>query len=498
MPPLSVEPDSYYSFVFCELNGLQFGVSLDNVVQAVPRQENLQVLPRRDHAIEGLFIFGHEAIPLIDLRRWLPWPGDAQQAFSQVLILNHAGHTVAIGIHAVHGLQKIKSTAIQQHVHHVDAHELFHSSVLVPKKLGNSGSEDHPETAYGLLDVPALIALSNTWVASCGGIESGNNKDLEFEDAKHRDAAADSYAFFELQNRIIAIDASSVAAVVPMPHVQNILGSDSDWLGMAKWRERDVPVLATLETLEINPPGTTVTLAKLLVIVCNNGQCVGLPVDEIQAVKRVYADKIQTPASAGYPVNSILTGICNEVDEQPIFLVDGAALVTSCPMSSLSVIDETQKKNTKLSSETFVVIQAGTPFAIALHWLEAIIEVPADIDRISTTSPAQIGSLNWKNQSLPLWDLQALNTGMPTTASRENRILVVKLNNTLLGLMVDQLLLLLPARSGQVMNFSAHGTDTAQIIMVEQEGHVKSYRILAPMSWLPLQQAIVPPPQPDL
>ncbi|MFZ6713115.1 chemotaxis protein CheW [Undibacterium sp. TC9W] len=492
MPPLSVEPDSYFSFVFCELNGLQFGVRLDNVVQAVPRQENLQVLPRRDHAIEGLFIFGHEAIPLIDLRRWLPWPGNAQQAFSQVLILNHAGHTVAVGIHAVHGLQKIKSTAIQQHVHHVVEHELFHSTVLVPKKLGNSGPEDHPETACGLLDVPALIALCNTWVASSVGIESGNNKDLEIEDAKHRDAAADSYAFFELQNRIIAIDASSVAAVVPMPHVQNILGSDSEGLGIAKWRERDVPVLATLETLEINPAGTTKSLAKLLVIVSSNSQCVGLPVDEIQAIKRVYADKIQSPASAGYPVNSLLTGICNEVDDQTIFLVDGAALVKSCPMSSLSVIDETQKKNTKLSSETFVVIQAGTPFAIALHWLEEIVDVPVDVDRINTTSPAQIGSFNWKNQSLPLWDLQALNTTIATTASKDNRILIVKLNNILLGLLVDQLLLLLPARSGQVMNFSTHDSDTSQIIMTEQAGHVKSYRILSPMSWLPLQQAIMP------
>ncbi|MFZ2998782.1 MAG: chemotaxis protein CheW [Undibacterium umbellatum] len=493
MPPLSVDSDLYCSFVFCELNGLQFGVNLDNVVQALPRQENIQVLPRRDHAIEGLFIFGHEAIPLIDLRRWLPWPGDAQQAFSQVLILNHAGHTVAVGIHAVHGLQKIKSTAIQQHVHHVDEHELFHSTVFVPKKLGISAHEDHPETACGLLDVPALIALSNTWVASTGGIEASNNKDLEKDDAKHRDGTADSYAFFELQNRIIAINASSVAAVVPMPHVQNILGSDCDWLGIAKWRERDVPVLATLETLEINPPGMTVTLAKLLVIVSDNGQCVGLPVDEIQAIKRVYADKIQSPASAGYPVNALLTGICNDVDDQTIFLVDGAALVNSCPMSSLSVIDETQKKNTKLSSETFVVIQAGNPFAIALNWLEAIIDVPVEVDRINTTSPAQIGSINWKTQSLPLWDLQALNTTIATTASRDNRILIVKLNNILLGLLVDQLLLLLPARSGQVLNFSAHGSDTSQIIMTEAAGHVQSYRILAPTSWLPLQQATLSP-----
>jgi len=113
---------------------------------------------------------------------------------------------------------------------------------------------------------------------------------------------------------------------------------------MCKWRARDVAVLSLLETLGVNTTDTFDSSVKFLTILMHKGLCVGVPVDQVYAIEHINTNHMQSPVAAGYIENTILTGILNEADQAPLFVIDAVSLITTCPMSSLSLLEESVKK----------------------------------------------------------------------------------------------------------------------------------------------------------
>jgi chemotaxis signal transduction protein len=150
--------DSSLSMTFCRLGDLRFAVPLNDVVQAI-RQPQLTLLPRRDQAIAGVFVYRQQTIPLLDLRRWLPWPDERSELPGQILLLRQNAHLVGVAIDQVEGLQRVPGSQIQRVVQREDDEELFHSTVSI-------AAGEQESQALGLLDVDALIRLSQVWSAA--------------------------------------------------------------------------------------------------------------------------------------------------------------------------------------------------------------------------------------------------------------------------------------------------------------------------------------------
>jgi chemotaxis signal transduction protein len=368
--------DSSLSMTFCRLGDLRFAVPLNDVVQAI-RQPQLTLLPRRDQAIAGVFVYRQQTIPLLDLRRWLPWPDERSELPGQILLLRQNAHLVGVAIDQVEGLQRVPGSQIQRVVQREDDEELFHSTVSI-------AAGEQESQALGLLDVDALIRLSQVWSAA----------DEEFATSI---AAADSelaataaaasastvpHALFELAGQVLAIPAADVAAVISMPVVTTILGRHPAWLGMTIWRERDVPVLRTMAALGLPPQAadesahdtTASAQENLLVILGSEGRYAGLPVQVARAVTPLDTSAAQTAASAGLPVNTVLSGVLHLNAAERLLLVDGAELVNTCSLSALSQKagsakqdqqnqqpDQQSQADQDAALQAHVVVQGGRP-----------------------------------------------------------------------------------------------------------------------------------------
>jgi hypothetical protein len=83
-----------------------------------------------------------------------------------------------------------------------------------------------------------------------------------------------------------------------------------------------------------------------------------------------------------------------------------------------------------------------------------------------------------------------LSNQTPTPDSPERRVLIMRIDGVLIGLAVEQLLILLPARSGKIAAFGRRQSGVTQIITVRDQDQEKTYSILNPAEYLPLQQAL--------
>nr|WP_255423299.1 chemotaxis protein CheW [Undibacterium sp. CY21W] len=498
---------------FCRLGDLRFAVPLKDVVQAI-RQPQLTLLPRRDQAIAGVFVYRQQTIPLLDLRRWLPWPDERGELPGQILLLKQNAHLVGVAIDQVEGLQRVPGSQIQRVVQREDDEELFHSTVSI-------AAGEQESQALGLLDVDALIRLSQVWSAAdeefATSIAAADSELAATAAAAAGSASASAsastvpHALFELAGQVLAIPAADVAAVISMPVVTTILGRHPAWLGMTIWRERDVPVLRTMAALGLPPQAadesahdtTASAQENLLVILGSEGRYAGLPVQVARAVTPLDTSAAQTAASAGLPVNTVLSGVLHLNAAERLLLVDGAELVNTCSLSALSQKAEgakqdqqtqqpDQQSQTDLDAalQAHVVVQGGRAWAVGMRWLEAIIYFPAQLDINTAGNPAQLGNFIWNQQTLALWDLRMLSNQTPTPDSPERRVLIMRIDGMLIGLAVEQLLILLPARSGKIAAFGRRQSGVTQIITVRDQDQEKTYSILNPAEYLPLQQAL--------
>lgn len=503
--------DSSLSMTFCRLGDLRFAVPLNDVVQAI-RKPQLTLLPRRDQAIAGVFVYRQQSIPLLDLRRWLPWPDERSELPGQILLLRQNAHLVGVAIDQVEGLQRVPGSQIQRVVQREDDEELFHSTVSI-------AAGEQESQALGLLDVDALIRLSQVWSAAdeefATSIAAADSELAATAAAGSASASASAstvpHALFELAGQVLAIPAADVAAVISMPVVTTILGRHPAWLGMTIWRERDVPVLRTMAALGLPPQAadesahdtTASAQENLLVILGSEGRYAGLPVQVARAVTPLDTSAAQTAASAGLPVNTVLSGVLHLNAAERLLLVDGAELVNTCSLSALSQKAESAKQDQQnqqpdqqsqadqdAALQAHVVVQGGRAWAVGMRWLEAIIYFPAQLDTNTAGNPAQLGNFIWNQQTLALWDLRMLSNQTPTPDSPERRVLIMRIDGMLIGLAVEQLLILLPARSGKIAAFGRRQSGVTQIITVRDQDQEKTYSILNPAEYLPLQQAL--------
>ena len=485
--------------ILCQLNALRFAVPLETVVQAILRPSDITYMPRRDSAMEGILTYRGQVLPLLDIRRWLPWPGDQQTVPAQVLVLKQNAMLFGIVIDAVDGLHKITDEQIQRLHQADDEHELFHSAIRLQQKNGS-------EYSVGLLDVSALAKLTQVWAADAMATKDTDGEPITTASAQKAIAHNASYALFTVADKIIGVESQYVAGVIAMPDVQKVLGSDASWRGMAHWRGRDIPVLDTMSSLgltqlsdavlpdslsgETAGKATDADSASLLVILMHDERCIGLPVNAAHAVRRLDTSAAQTAASAGLPVNPILRAVQELPEElsdgRPVFLADGSVWVNACPMSALSRTDVTSKKECG-HRHAHVIVQAGQVWAIGMHWLQAIIVMPEKIDAASAGYAGQLGTLSWQSRTLPLLDLGMLANNQATQINDDCKVLIICVKNVYLGVLVGQLMMLLPARTGELASFSRNGSNSTQMITVRQNEQLRSYGILDPESWSPLQ-----------
>lgn len=467
--------------VSCVLGAVRFAVELDALQQVLPRPLSLITMPRRSGGLQGAFTHRGEIVPLVDLRAWLPWSGDHAAEPMQVLLLRHDGRSLAVGIDRLGGLHRGGAGRVQRLHHGDDADELFHSVIQMP----SVAERGEAETALGLLDVASLMRLCKIWMQTQGEGEGEGAAALCAEVDEHEQSVAtvslQTYAVLECDGELLALQIRHLQTVIPMPTLQPVWLGDPLLLGLARWRERDVPVLRTLPALGLSQNGTGPV--ALLAIVEHDGRCLGLPVQAVLEIQSLNGASAQPATALSVPPSPMLAGLLHRSDGRRMLVVDAAALIEGNPLCAISAVVPTATAGARTQAVAQVVVQAGSPFAVPISMLLSITELPADW--AADNDPTAPWCHTWRGQTVPLWDLRALTGRGASTTGSETRVLYLQTASQVVGLVVEALLHLLPARAIELHTLRQPGGRHLNMVTSHDGTRDRSYEAFDWQDWLP-------------
>jgi chemotaxis signal transduction protein len=439
--------DPLLSFAQVALGELAIGIDTRHVVRAVARPPRLTRLPRSHGAIDGVFADGAQAIPVVDLRKWMGEPADdaPAQAPSQVLVLGAEGRMIGLAIDAVRGLVRAKASQLRR-IHHEDTEDDFFHSV-VPSGDG---------ALLSLLDPLRLMERVRAWTAA----DEPEGAALD-EGVKESAAPAPQMALVRIGATLLALPASLVAQVLERPPAQPVLGSGRELLGMMVWRGGHLPLLDLAAVL-----GLDAGAAPLAMVLADGGMQVALPIDEVAAVRPLPAQASVAAGEAGI-AHPLVGGVALQDDGERILLLDGGALLRAYATPGLAQQEAGADSagGSGQRAAAHVVVDAGRRWAIPMSALEEILPLPA--------GPGEIGggdglpsTFAWRGRSLPLVDLREPREGGKDGGPQ--RLVVARHGARHAALRVNDVVELLPAQLGELLQFQLAGGARMRMITVGQ------------------------------
>jgi len=445
--------DPLLAYAQVALGDLAIAIDTRHVVRALARPSALARLPRSHGAIDGVFSDGAQAIPVVDLRKWMGEPAD--EVPSQVLVVGAQGRRIGLAIDAVRGLVRARASQLQR-VHHGDVEDDFFHSVA-PAADGS---------LLSVLDPLRLMERVQAWTASAAG-DAGV--------ARTETAGvppAPVQALVRIGAAVLALPAALVAQVLDRPDAQPLLGAGRELLGMIQWRGRHVPLvdLGALLGLDSGP-------APLAAIVAQDELLVALPIDEVVAVRPLPAGSAAAAGDAGidHPLVRAIALLGDEGEQQRVLQIDADALLRThaAPGLSRQEVAGNAFAGSARRAPAHVVFDAGRRWAVPMAALEAILPLP----ETGTEETDAMPTLAWRGRSLPLLDLREALEDAPDRQGPQ-RVLVVRHADRHAALRVHDVVELLSAHSGELLSFQAAGGARVRMITVGEGPQRTSYPVL--------------------
>lgn len=444
--------DPLLAYAQVALGGLAIAIDTRHVVRALARPPVLARLPRSHGAIDGVLSDGAQAIPVVDLRKWMGEAADEPPA--QILVLGTQGRCVGLAIDAVRGLVRARESQLQR-VHHADVEDDFFHSVAP----GGDGS------LLSVLDPLRLMERVQAWTASAGGETAAAQTETAAT------APAPVQALVRIGATVLALPAALVAQVLDRPEAQTLLGAGRELLGVIGWRGRHVPLvdLGAMLGLESGP-------APLVAILAQDDLLVALTIVEVVAVRPLPAGSAPAgDAGVDHPLVRAVALLGEEDRRQRVLQIDGDALLRAhaAPGLSRQEQDGAASAGNAKRAPAHVVFDAGRRWAIPMAALEAILPLLETNDG----EPDAMPTFAWRGRSLPLLDLREV---LEDGADRQGpqRVLVVRHADRHAALRVHDVVELLSANAGELLAFQAAGGARVRMITVGEGLHRTSYPVL--------------------
>ena len=462
------------------LGELRFGVASQWLSQALAWPRDMSPLPRRQGALVGVFAHRGQMVPVVDMRRWLPWPGAEAAQPRQVMVLRSGPQLLGLAVDAVQGLRRVLSQHVHRLHHDEDAEELFHSAAMLvgegdvaPEPVPPGQAPTALSRTVGVLDVPALMHLARAW-SEAGALEPQTAAGLwtpAGEGSAPATASGHLHAVLRVGGRRIAVSTEQLRALEPMPALQQVFGRHPRLLGVARWRGHDMAVLRAFVPDEAACASGDQAAGLLLAVLETGGRHVGLVVDAAESVM---------PLDPAGPM--LLPGGDNllRIDAQAL-LLEYAMPAAGCAPAGTTAQAEAQAAAEPLAV-AHVVVLAGQPWAMDIGHIEGIREMPDGLEPVVCPHPAFLGHVFWKDGAVPLFDLRLL-TGLPATPPGPGRrVVYARHGGQVLGLLVEQLLMLLPAHAATRSWAQGRGAERGQMITTRHalgdEASARSFALL--------------------
>jgi len=430
---------------------LHLGIEACHVRHALARPADLLPMPAGTGPVIGVFSHQGRAVPLIDLRCWL---GQAAEiACPYVVLLAGDGRLAALAVDAIASVREIEAAHIEQVSHSEDSDHFFR---FVARPAGD-------DKILNLLEPERLMRRAQAWSEKAGPYAA---IDLPGPSSAAGDSL--SLASFELSGRVVALPSMLVAEVLPCPPLDTVLGWNGPLAGVIRWRGREVYILngamfdGVLPALAAAPP--------LLAVLERDGRCLGLRIERTLAVATISCAQIQY-GTAGPCGHALVAATISAPAGPPQLVLDDRALMALCPQASCAGTAAAPAAD-KRSAEAYIVCDAGVELALPMAAIVSIIVAPADMQAPTfNATGAADGSCTWQGRTLPLFALG------PQDAPAE-RIVVLEHDGCQLGLVVRDLVTLVPAHAALKLSYRQFGGEAQTVITVDTATGQASYRVL--------------------
>jgi len=442
------------SFAQVELAGMVIGIPAEYVVRVVLRPAALTAVPRSHDAIDGVFRDHDQVIAVADLRKWMARPPAGDAVPGQVMLLCVDGRTIGLAVDAVRGLVRLADDNIDQ-IHHYAREDGFFHSV---------GTRDDG-SLITLLDPGILIAQVGAWAPDASLGERPAAADTEVEP----DSAIQ--ALVRIGNTILGFPATMVGEIVKHVQLQPLALGGGQVTGTTQWRGRLTPVVNPARTVLAADGGNALT-----VVLAHGGLTLAFPVDEVLAVRTFSAAQVQHAATAGLD-NDIYLGYAAEESGRRILLVDGPALLARYAVPGLDGAAASAQTAATLRTPlpAHVVYDVGQLCAAPMHALREIVPLPSGYQASADLQDGIDGQCKWRGRMLPVIDLRTLDA---RACNDSARLMVVHHGEREVGLLVRDVVALLPANTGERLRFTMPGGQAMHMITVGAANERKSYQVL--------------------
>jgi len=463
--------DSLLNFAQIDLEGMAVVIRADCVLHALARPAALTRLPRSHAAIDGVFSYQGQMIPLVDLRNWLAPDRQQEQPLPYVMLLGTQGRVIGLAVSAVHGMLRIPGAHVRR-IYRDNAADRFFQNVVRSEK---------DDCLYSELDPLCLMTQVEAWAEATSDIASAAG----MPDVRARSAAQNAVqsrtpaqVLVRSGTTVLAIPAAHVGEVLNMPSVDSIFSLADTLSGLTRWHGIAVAVLDLMRLLGQERAALP---APLLLMLTDGSLRAGLPVDEILAVRSFAVTAVETATHADPGTAQFYRGTTVLEDGTRVLLLDSLAVLEQCPLNDLSdkavpiardtAPDEAATQNSPVT-ETHVVFSAEITWAIGMRYLKEIMPVPANFKPAPENERGLIGTCEWRGNYLPVLGALALLSGDVLS----KKLIVVSYAGKDAGILVNDILeLLSPHRVTQFSFTPPHGA-LVRMLTIQTALGPRSYR----------------------
>ncbi|MFW9606472.1 MAG: chemotaxis protein CheW [Pseudomonas sp.] len=471
------------------LGNIDIGIPLEHVRQVLPWPEHLHRLPRRQNEIVGIFSYRNQTIPLVDLHHWLGIESiESNKQHQQIMILGSEGRHIAFAVDELHGLKKFPHYAIQRIYQDTENDdEFFHSIIMCNEN----------NRFINLLDPERLLKKAQAWSSGVSKLPNTTRPNIHPSDIpnnttknhyKKHYKKNHAYIMFYVGEHLLAIPSLQINEVLIKPEHQEVFGMSSSLLGMARWRNRDLPIIDLANYFHDDYDSNHCEL--VIVIKDENNQILGLPVSKMCAVRNITQEKIQPIDPLIH--SSIFNGTLLLEDNQRLFLIDCDHLFNITSWSSISNVMPHQtatkkfepslttvehKAHSAANETSYLVFEANGEWATSIQEIRAILPLPT-LKKTPKAIEGIVGCCEWRNNNVPVMDLRPQNQqGIYTRIENAQppRLIIISTDNRHFGFIVNNVIELLPTQYNQHSKGRIAGS-TFHVITVTQ-GAKRSYHV---------------------
>jgi len=438
--------DAARQYVTCLVGEERFAFPMESVLEIVRLPETVRV-PLAPRSLNGLANLRGTVLPVVDLRKLLGLPEADPTDATRVVVVD-CSRPVGLVVDRVERVLDVEAEKVEP------ADEV--SMTVDSELLAGVIRSEEDGTLIQLLDGRALVGREFETLSDSAGAESGRAIGTSAQPAgaaEEPENEGRQLVSFEVDAEEYAFDIAEVQEIVRVPdEISRVPRAGEHVLGIIDLRGRVLPLVGLRRLfgladapLEEHNRILVVSLAE-----ADRQVTVGLVVDRVHEVFQIGADALdEVPELLKKQGVDGVQAVCRlEGGRRLVSLLSAEALLQHPAVREAvethgedAMQREERGGNLRAGEDEelqFVVFRlAGQEYGVGIEWVQEIIWVPDEMSRVPKTPEFIEGMVNLRGTVLPVVDMRARFGIERMERNERQRILVLNLDGTRTGFVVD-------------------------------------------------------------